>query len=623
MKTVYNDKPHPLIAVHRRWAFYALQQLALHDLSLNLTLFERGQKFVIVVGDVGPRLATVSAHFDQNIRPATADISLVESAPPDYIPVSVVATVQEDMWSTYSPLSVSHLNQMLALIADGVPKGGIDYIHDTRRWQFRHFGIDETGRQAVREACAVVGIDDDIEFLEVTPSPPVPDAEVAARRFADNFAIGTRHLIPATNDGLRRLVERDEDMWRDFVAKRGERVSRIEESGSASQGFECLYDTRDDGPIKLAELLTLYDVVNVVPGQDMTWLERHRLTLSELEAMAALGRIRLVFPDAILRYPEGVVQAAISSSSQNVVLSRELAMRVLKNGEKKDPLLYGPFTTEERTALLRQLHQGAPDDAFRGLLQTYSSSFVQHGLEYAVRGANAGYRIGIGAFLGEVLYRLRGIDARIEMSVVGATMEWSMGLGAAYVPRQMKGFDETHNASIIASHVSRSRFVPKDPLANRMHTVVDGLLAITDVPPIEVAKSFSSSTVSRFRQVAMGLVSGPSNVDELGDMVKNLNDEVRAFERRRKFLIKWKADAAAVGLATKLVMDPLDAKFGPWTSYFTSLVAGYLYNALKHSRAFEAASGISREVVDTFIGLALSPSNDAVIMSRTREKLER
>ncbi|MED5681881.1 hypothetical protein VZ111_22350, partial [Enterobacter hormaechei] len=184
----------------------------------------------------------------------------------------------------------------------------------------------------------------------------------------------------------------------------------------------------------------------------MTWLERHRLTLSELEAMAALGRIRLVFPDAILRYPEGVVQAAISSSSQNVVLSRELAMRVLKNGEKKDPLLYGPFTTDERTALLRQLHQGAPDDAFRGLLPTYSSSFVQHGLEYAVRGANAGYRIGIGAFLGEVLYRLRGIDARIEMSVVGATMEWSMGLGAAYVPRQMKGFDETHNASIIASH---------------------------------------------------------------------------------------------------------------------------------------------------------------------------
>ncbi|KGS08977.1 hypothetical protein X948_6094 [Burkholderia pseudomallei MSHR5608] len=42
-----------------------------------------------------------------------------------------------------------------------------------------------------------------------------------------------------------------------------------------------------------------------------------------------------------------------------------------------------------------------------------------------MRGANAAYRIGFGAFLGEVLYRLRGIDARLEMSVVGAAMEWS------------------------------------------------------------------------------------------------------------------------------------------------------------------------------------------------------
>jgi hypothetical protein len=44
MEKFYDDKPHPLIAIHRRWAFYALQQLALHDLSLNPGLFERGLK---------------------------------------------------------------------------------------------------------------------------------------------------------------------------------------------------------------------------------------------------------------------------------------------------------------------------------------------------------------------------------------------------------------------------------------------------------------------------------------------------------------------------------------------------------------------------------------------------
>lgn len=623
MGKIYDRRHHPLIAVHRRWAFYAMQQLALHDLSLSPNLFEKDFKFVIAIGDIGSKLVSVAEYFDKNIRPVTANISIVADAPSEFTPVLVEATVQDDMWSVYSPLSVSDLNQMLALIAKDVPKGGIDFVHDTCRWQFQHFGIDDTGRRAVREACAVLGIDEEIDFIEVKPSLPTPGADEAARRFADGLAIGTRHSVPATNHVFRRLVERDEDTWRSFVKERMKRGAGIRKPSMALRGFECLYDTRDDGPIQLAELLTLYDVVNVVPGPDKTWLERHKLTLADLEVMTALRRVRLVLPESILRYPDDVIQAAISNTSESLVLSRDLATRVLLNGEKKDPLLYGPFTTDERTSLLRRLHEAAPDDAFKTLLSTYCSSFIQHGLEYAVRGANAGYSIGIGAFLGEVMYRLRGIDARIEMSVTGAAMEWSMGLGAAYVPRHMHGFDETHNASIIASHVSRSRFVPTKPLTNRMHTVVDGLLAMTGVPPVEVAKNFSSSTVSSFRQVAMKLLNGPSSVDELSETVRKLNEDVRAFERRKDMLTKWRVDTAMVGLATKLVMDPLDVQFGPWTSYFTSLIAGYLYDTLKNSKAFDTLGGISREVVDIFVGLAFSPSNDAVIMSRARASLKR
>ncbi|WP_155624457.1 hypothetical protein [Burkholderia diffusa] len=623
MNQYSDDRHHPLLAVHRRWAFYALQRLALRDLSLNPRLFENGFRFLIVVGDVGSRLPSIEAHFHEEIRPITVDISVVVNAPPGFTPVVVTATLRDDMWSTHSPLSVSNVNQMLALISKGVPKGGLDYIYDTHRWQFRHFGIDDTGRQAVRDACAVLGIVDEIEFLEVTASPPSPDAEHAAKRFADNLAIETRHAVPATSGDLRRLVERDEDTWRLFVAGRGKRATKIDGPKLDLMRFECFYDTRDDGPIQLAELLTLYDVVNIVPGQDAAWLQRHQLSLSDLEVMAGMGRVRLVLPETIKRYPEQIIQAAISHSDENVVLSRDLAMRAIQNGEKKDPLLYGPFTTDERITLLRHLHQGAPDDAFKKLLSAYSSSFDQHGLEYAVRGANAAYRTGIGAFLGEALYELRGIDARIEMSFVGAAMEWSMGLGAAYVPRQMHGFDETHNASIIASHVSRSRFVPTVPLANRMHTVVGGLLAITDVPPLEVAKNFTSNTISRFRQVAMRLVSGPSNADELSESIKKLNDDVRAFECRRERLFKWNIDAALIGLTGKLLTDPLDAKFGPWTSYFSSLMASYFYNALKQSKVFETVGGMSREVVDTFIGLILASSNDAVIMSRSRDSLKR
>lgn len=620
MEPLDEEQAHPLIALHRRWATYALQQLALYDLSLTPMLFEKGFKFLLVIGDVGTRFSEIAAHFDHNIRPATADVSVVEeSAPPEFKRVQVTATVQEDMWSSYSPLSVSHTNQMLALISREVPRGGIDYVHETRRWQFRHFGIDESGRQAVRDACATLGIRDEIEFVEQTaPSFPEQNAPQMAR---DTFEIGTRHAVPSTNHKIRRLVECDEDTWRTFVAKRGDKSAVAERAYSTPHRFACLYDTRDESPVQLAELLTLYDVVNIVPGEDLTWMTRHRLTLSELEVMAASGRVRLVLPASISRYPESVILAATEQSDDGVVLSRDLAMHVVRNGERKDPLLYGPFSTDERTAVLRLLNQSATQDAFKVLLSIYSSSLTHHGLEYAVRGANAAYRIGFGTFLGEVFYRLRGIDARLEMSVVGAAMEWSMGLGAAYVPRQMGGFDETRNASIIASHVSRSPNIPQEPLANRMHTVVEGLLALTDIPPIEVVKNFGSSSVARFRQVAMRLVSGPTNGDELSTLVAQLNDEVRAFESRRKFLVKWQVDTVVMSLVTKLATDALDAKFGPWTSWFASVGAGYLHSAVKSSRAFASASEVSQELVDTFVGLTLAPSNDAVVMWRARENL--
>lgn len=624
MESISTDEKHPLTTVHRRWAIYALQQLALHDLSLKPSLFENGPRFLIAIGDVGARLNDIAAHFDNNIRPVTANISVVESAPAGFNPVEVATTLQEDMWSSYNPLSVSHMNQMLALISDQVPKGGIDYSHETNRWQFKHFGIDDASRQAVQRACTTLGITSDIEFVESElPTSSVQTQHVSHSHVAgDALEIGTRYLVSSVNPKLRRLVECDEDTWRTFVGTRGTSV-QDERSLFTPRRFACLYDARDESPVQLAELLTMYDVVHVLPTDDLAWLQRHRLSLSDLSTMTALGRVKLVLPMTVKRYPESLVLAATEQSDDGVVLSRNLATKVVKNGERKDPLMYGPFTTEQRTAVLRQLHQNATQDVMKLLVSTYASSHAQHGLAYAIRGANAAYGIGFGAFLGQVLYHLQGVDARLEMMTTGASMEWAMGLGAAYVPRQLGKFDETHNASLIASYISRSRQIPRKPLGNRMHTVVNELLALTDVPPIEIAKNFRSNTVSQFRQVAMGLISSSASTDELRDAVAKINSEVRAFEHRRQFLIKWKVDAILVSGATKLMMDPLDAQFGSWTSWFASVAANFLYNMLKDNRTVLATSEVSREILDTFLGLTLAPSHDAVIMRRARMRLQK
>ena len=51
----------------------------------------------------------------------------------------------------------------------------------------------------------------------------------------------------------------------------------------------------------------------------------------------------------------------------------------------------------------------------------------------------------------EKLLSLRSKDARIELMTCGAGIEWALGLGVSYIPRDYTGFDETHNSELIAS----------------------------------------------------------------------------------------------------------------------------------------------------------------------------
>jgi hypothetical protein len=73
-----------------------------------------------------------------------------------------------------------------------------------------------------------------------------------------------------------------------------------------------------------------------------------------------------------------------------------------------------------------------------------------------------------------------------------------------------------------------------------MHVVVDGLLAVSDVPPIEVARNFRSLPALRFRNLATKLMSATPSTAELEKAVEEINADVVAFEHRAKRLAKWK-----------------------------------------------------------------------------------
>ncbi|WP_186161634.1 hypothetical protein [Burkholderia gladioli] len=616
-----NPTTDALLDTHRGWAKYAFLRLQLRYLTVSADLYERGYEFLILVRNFPMPFEELSREFEHSIRPMTANIKLTQSVPPGFSRIEITTNVPEERWLVNEPVPVGWMNRLLELVIPQMPRGGIDFLHDQRRYVFRHFGITDDEKSKVELACAKLGIPLPIDFRLEDPTPVHDAPATSYHPPGEVLEIHTLRSLSTKDTRLRALVEHDEDEWRQFASTIGRDQSPMDSSPSPK--FQCLFDVRDRSDAQLSELLTLYDVVNVIPSDNMDWLQRHQLTIDDAEELVSMGRLRLVLPNRVEQYPSGLLSAVASVDHSALTLSRTLAIGVVKNGARKNPLLYGPFSTQERLSILNALHQHAPDDNARNLFASYGAILEQQHRAFVMRGANACYGVGIGAHLGALLYKIKGVDARVEFSTMGASIEWAMGLGASYIPRQFGDFDETHNASIFASFVNRTKVVPKQPFGERVHTVVDGLLGLSALRPIDVARNLHTQSLSRFRQVANSLISGTDSTESLPQIVSKVNDDIKSFERRRNRVAPFCINTALLGVVIKPINDLLDAKFYGWGSTFASYIAAIMAYQLAKSSAGTTLEKASEGIFDTVIGLALAPSHDAIVTWRVREELRK
>lgn len=578
-------------------------------------LYEDSTGFVLHSNIPNEDLVAVQAVVDHEIRPVTCRLRLVNAIHAGATPIDVTQDYENELWLHDSPLSVPALNQLLGLADPDVPMGGLDATPDGG-WIFKSFeALDEVQRNQLHSAMKTLGFTADVQF-ETVPrpdqNPPRPSGGVAAFDLS-LMSSRSERLGP----GVRLLLAQDEDEWRVFLKQRGMREPMqptIDESG------DCLFDAADKSDVRLSELLTLYERVNLIPDHsDPSWMQRHGIGMVDLQELIGLGRCKIILPFSAARYAPALLEAVAEVDREALVLSRSLARRTIIAGQAKDPLLYGPFTASQRAGMLSLLHltTNGAGGAEGVLSQSYASILRNQHYAFMMNGATACLGGGIGAYLGELIFRLKGKDARLELSTAGAAVEWALGLGAALIPRSFSGgYDETGNCHTVASFISRSKGKPVDPVAPRMHTLVDGLLALADVPAMEVARNFKGAPAQRFRTLAARLMRQAPSMESMEEVVQQINAETQKFERRRDRLKKWQLDTVAVGVLAKPVADAFDARFG----YYASVGASVLYNLLS-ARAPERVKEEVGTVTAVMQGLMLGASLDAVIVSRSRARL--
>jgi hypothetical protein len=611
-----------LKAIHKQWAVSATRMMRLIHPELTLSLYGADWIFTLHVANCSyDTFAALAEFFDNHVRPVTCNIKLSQQPPQVGVLIKETDDYEAELWLNGKPLPTPDFDRLLSLAEPSLPDGGIDFDNKRDTWVFCSFApLTYDQKACVQIATSKIGISGPVDFVEVSPptAPPQPFVPTA-RRQGDLSLITSRHLKRAP-EVLRDLVHQDEDEWREFLTCRAKQ-DLVAPDLEAPSSFACLYDVEHCGDSRLSELLTIYDRVDLMPQvHSLDWCSKHQVPLSDLQELVRLKRVRIILPYSVADYPSKLVEAAAEVDRSSIILSRALATKTIERGQQKEPLLYAPLTAGQRAVMLSVLSKVAADETYRGLLGSYGRLFsVQHDM-FMMRGALASLGFGVGAFLGDLFFNLGKGDARLELMTCGAGIEWALGLGSSYIPRDFGGYDETGNSQIIASYLGRARLPPSDPIANRMHIVSDGLLAVSGVPPLEVAKNFHSLPASRFRNVARRLMQATPSALELQEAVDQINADVKAFERRADRLAAWRIGVPFVEAAWATVEHHEGLR--------VSIAAAWLYELLKDSEWLKhiIPTAVRTELADAkamLTGLVTGSSLDAVIVSRSRQAIRK
>ena len=603
-----------LQAVHKQWAIWAIRRFRFLHPELTMMLYGADWKFTICLANCDDEhFAALSELFHNTVRPMTCSILLSRQIPSVGMLIEEVDNYEAELWLNGEPLPVVAGNNLLSLAEPALPEGEIDFDNDKDAWVFCSFTpLTDDEESCVQKAASKVGFAGPVAFSVTSPPAATPASPVSDSDRQGNFDLLTSRHLKHAPDKVRDLVHQDEDEWREFLSCRANQEIVGPDSPNPSKSA-CLYDVEHCGDSRLSELLTIYERVDIMPERhSLEWSLKHQVPLPDLQELVRLKRVRIILPYSAVEYPSTLIEAVAEVDRSAIVLSRALAAKTIEHGQKKEPLLYAPLSSGQRAAILSGMSQTVSDDRYRGLLSSYGELFsIQHDM-FMMRGALASFDVGVGAYLGDVFLKLSNNDARIEFMTCGAGIEWALGLGSSYVPRDYGGFDETNNCQIIASYLGRTKSLPSDPIANRMHIISNGLLAVSGVPALEVAQNFQSLRALRFRNLARKLMVGTSSASELQEAVNQVNADVKTFERRADRLASWELQIPIAG-AAGIALDN-------YTVPAASIGAVWLYNMLKN----KIPERVHNEVADAvamLAGLATGSSLDAVVVSRSRKAI--
>jgi hypothetical protein len=446
--------------------------------------------------------------------------------------------------------------------------------------------------------------------------------------------IPSRRLPNTYGRDLRFLVEEDDDLWvaaRDRLFATSHRNPReLLPADWPEDVLTCVVDATVFPPENIRTYLSLYDIVQLALPLGDKFSENCNalgVTFDELKKLVMSGRVRLLLPQPIDRYPKAWIESVAEEAPQNMLFSRRLAAATIADARGRLPLLYPPLSPSERYALLHAIASSADDLVGAAARPRFVQFVCELGelwsqAEWSVqsRGAMGTSHLGIGGIAGALYENITGRDIRLELWSAAQKVEWAAALGAHVFPGGSGGYDEGNACDLVAGVYGpggsgRLGVQPKTALS----AITDLLALDSRVSVVDFAAEFSSSDINRLRETVLKLTRENVDPDYLADAIEKFNKEVRRYERRPDLLKGVNVVGLfSAGAAAMHAVDPSIAHLVPLAGTLLGFVVNRVIDEVPRH------SAVAGTVVD-YLNSAFSGQlrSDAVLVARAKRDVAR
>jgi hypothetical protein len=622
--------------LYARWAYEELIVLQSHVQFDGL--WRRGSSYFIKCPSVATALAVngqgLAAWFDHGCRVVATDVRVVDLPPPDSVRLPE-RPASERFGLRGAPRNLTDLLYDFSL---HLPPEFPDFRLDATMGSVRFVtDIPLTSQQENEVALAHDAIQPGVplEFLAQARASEKPRtaSKTNAKSGEESLIIVPSRRLPAAVGGaVRLLVEEDDHFWirtrqEVFGKPRTTSAQYVPEPWRPRTGLSCFVDATVFPPHNLRTYLSLYDYVFLaLPIVDYFENACHAMavTQDELRHLVALGRVRIVLPQPIARYPISWLNRAVEESPQRFILSRRLAAATIADARQRIPLLYPPLAPHERHDLLAGIARtlrdaGVPDDPRKKIVAQIGEAWS--GAEWFVHsiGAMGTAHSGVGALASALCEAATGQDLRIELSGAASKVEWGGALNAHVFPSAIEGYDELRACDLVAGiyspRVREGRLVaPIETLS-----ATDELLALdSNVPVVAFATEFASTDIQRLREMMQKVVDHNQHPDFLRDAIAKFNADVRHYERSPGRLTALNIVGLMSGVAAAAsVVPPEIQNLVPLAGTLVGFIVNQALAELpRHSKAGGA-------LVDFANALLVGRSDpDVVLVARVRREIK-